>query len=383
MAVTTAAETDDLLAAARSLAELIESEAGASEGLGTLSEAVVQAFRDRGLLSMLVPRELGGGEAGVVTALEVIEEVTRADASTGWTLLANASTSAMAGSYLGERAVEAMFGARRPVTHAGQFAPRGHAWPTEHGYVVAGSYSFGSGSGHAEWIGGGTLELRDGAPALVDGRPVIRAFFVPRDKVVFRGGWDVMGLVGTGSYDYDVPEQEVDADFTFSITDPVARRGGPFYHLGVLGITSLAHAGFAMGAGKRALQEVIALAGTKQRMGQPATVATQERFQYDLGHHDAATTAARAGIIEAFTDAEHTLQQGAELSAVQAQRLRQCTTYATHVARDVVRFAYHWAGTDSLRPGVLQRLFRDTHAATQHIFVDDSTLTQMGRLLLG
>jgi alkylation response protein AidB-like acyl-CoA dehydrogenase len=79
------------------------------------------------------------------------------------------------------------------------------------GFVVSGRYSFGSGSGHAGWIGGGTLEL-DGGELVMSaaGNPVIRAFFVPRDRVVFLGNWDVMGLSGTGSYDYEVPEQTVD-----------------------------------------------------------------------------------------------------------------------------------------------------------------------------
>jgi len=39
-----------------------------------------------------------------------------------------------------------------------------------------------------------------------------------------------------------------------------------------------------------------------------------------------------------------------------------------------VRSAYTWAGTNAIRPGVIQRCFRDLHTATQHVFVDPSTL---------
>ena len=71
-------------------------------------------------------------------------------------------------------------------------------------------YSFGSGSAHSPWIGGGALELRDGefVPG-ASGMPLIRAYFVPRERVEFLDNWDVMGLAGTGSYDYEVPEQTV------------------------------------------------------------------------------------------------------------------------------------------------------------------------------
>ena len=133
--------------------------------------------------------------------------------------------------------------------------------------------------------------------------------------------------------------------------------------------------------GRRALQEIVPLARRKQRLGQAGPVATNERFLFELGQHDAMYRSARSYVFSAFMAAESQLRSGAALTAWQAAALRQATTYATHVARDVVTFAYHWAGADGLRPGVLQRLFRDTYASTQHIFVDDSTLTEAGRAL--
>ena len=53
------------------------------------------------------------------------------------------------------------------------------------------------------------------------------------------------------------------------------------------------------------------------------------------------------------------------------------------VAADVVRFAYTWAGSTALRnPSVLGRCFRDMHAGTQHVFVDNNTLADAGVTLL-
>ena len=129
---------------------------------------------------------------------------------------------------------------------------------------------------------------------MVDGKPVIRAYFVPRREVEFLGGWDVMGLIGTGSYDYAISERVVPAGFTFSITNPDQHRGGPLYGLGVLGMTSIGHAGFALGVSRRAIDEVVALAGRKQRLGHATPVAGIERFQYELGRDTAMLKAARA-----------------------------------------------------------------------------------------
>ena len=104
-----------------------------------------------------------------------------------------------------------------------------------------------------------------------------------------------------------------------------------------------------------------------------------------LLHHEGVVRlarAARAYAFEVFGDVQATVDRGDELSAEQRHRARQVTTYATRVAADVVRCAYTWAGSDGLRPGALQRCFRDMHAATQHIFVDNSTLTAATAVLL-
>ena len=276
---------------ARKLAPAIAADGEACEQLGTMPPAIVDALRESGLFDIMVPRELGGSEVSAVTALAVFEELTAADSSIGWSQMANASTSAFS-AYLGEDAAQAMFGAR-PAVMAGQFSPKGPSVAVDGGYQVQGRYSFGSGSGHADWVGGGTVEMDGQTPRMVGGRPVIRAFFVPRSEVEFLGNWDVMGLIGTGSYDYAISERVVPAGFTFEIMNAVKQRGGSLYELGVLGMTSIGHSGFALGVSRRAIEELLPLAGRKQRLAYPTPVAGIERFQYELGRVTAALKAAR------------------------------------------------------------------------------------------
>ena len=372
-----------LLARAAALADVIGAEAARSESDATLSPVVVDALYEAGLFGLMVPKELGGEEADLPTVIEVYEEVCRADGSTGWTLLANATTSAFAGAYTGPAAIAAIFDGPRTPVAAGQFSPRGTAVREGDAYRVSGNYSFGSGSAHAAWIGGGAFELRDGE--FVPGRtgmPMILAYFVPRDRVTFLDNWDVMGLAGTGSYDYEVPEQTVGEDFAFDLVNAEARRGGPVYRLGVLGLTAAGHAAFALGVGKRSLEELTRIVQTKHRLGADP-LRNQQLFRHDYAMHDAAMHAARAFVFESFATVQDVLEAGDDPSLVERQRLRQATTYATRVATDAVRFAYTAAGTDALRPSVLQRCFRDVHAATQHLVVDNNTLTETTRVLLG
>jgi alkylation response protein AidB-like acyl-CoA dehydrogenase len=80
--------------------------------------------------------------------------------------------------------------------------------------------------------------------------------------------------------------------------------------------------------------------------------------------------------VEAFAEAEAAAIADGRPSPLQEQRTRQATTYATRVAADAARFAYTWAGSAGLRnPSVVGRCFRDIHAGTQHLYVDNNTLT--------
>ena len=156
------------------------------------------------------------------------------------------------------------------------------------------------------------------------------------------------------------------------------------YRIGLFGLVASGHAGFALGVGKRALDEVLAIAETKQRMGSFETVTAQQLFQHEFAMHDAAMRAASAYVYEIVRRRpRRPCSPDRRAALVQQQRMRQATTYATRIAADAARFAYTWAGTDALRnPSVLQRCFRDIHAGTQHIYVDNNTLTAYTQTLL-
>ena len=92
--------------------------------------------------------------------------------------------------------------------------------------------------------------------------------------------------------------------------------------------------------------------------------------------------AARALLFESFAAAQQQLESEGRLDDELRLGIRQATTHVAHVSAEVVDFAYHWSGADGIRPGIIQRLYRDTHVSTQHIFVDDNTFTEYGRHLL-
>lgn len=375
--------TPDLLTVARSLVDVVEAGASRSEAQGYLDDGTVAALRASGLFSALLPREVGGLEADPVTAIEVIAELSRADGSAGWTLMAGMVTNAIAAAYFGDDAIDAMFGGGIDVICAGQFAPRGEAHPEGDGFRVRGSFGFGSGARHADWLFGGFRTIRDGAPEqLENGLPNVLGVCVPAGRARLDGNWDVLGLSGTGSVDYEIPDQHVDPGFTFPLFSAGPRRGGPLYRLGIHGLTALGHAGYALGVGRRSLDEIAALASRRKRLGAP-TLISQESFQRDFAVAEASFRAGRAYVIAAFSDLYRAAATD-EITLEQRADSRMATTWATRTAADVSRFAYLKAGSEGLRNGnPIQRCFRDMHAGSQHLFIDEATFVDAARVLLG
>jgi alkylation response protein AidB-like acyl-CoA dehydrogenase len=375
--------TTDLLAVARSLAAIAGRGASVSEQQGYLADDTVAALRASGLFATLLPRAVGGLEADPVTAIEVIAELSRADGSAGWTLMAGMVTNAIAAAYFGDEAVEEMFGAGTDVVCAGQIAPRGEAHVEGDGYRIRGRFGFGSGARHADWLFGGFRAIRDGRPEhLENGLPNVLGACVPAARVHLDGHWDVIGLTGTGSYDYEIPDQYVAAGFAFPLFTAGPQRGGPLYRLGIHGLTALGHAGYALGVGRRALDELADLAPHRKRLGADPLVS-REAFQRDFAVTEASFRAARAYVTAAFSDLYRAAATD-EITLEQRADCRMATTWATRTAAEVTRFAYLQSGSDGLRnPSIIQRCFRDMHAGSQHLFVDENTFVDAARVLLG
>ncbi|MBB4633950.1 acyl-CoA dehydrogenase family protein [Sphingosinicella soli] len=374
----------ELLSIAKSLSPLVEQEALTTERDGTLSPAVVDAFKESKLFWMLVPKDLGGLGTDIVTSIEVLEEVTRADGSSGWSLMANSGTTAVAAAYLGERAVDAMFGGRDLPIAAGMLGPGGRSVEVSGGFQGSGKFAFGSGCAHADWFGAGMFVLDDGKPRLLaDGTPEVRVCFVPKEQVNILGGWDVMGLIGTGSYDYELPDQFIARDSTLERSSTEPLRGGPVFELGLPGFACAGHAAMALGLMKRALQEIARISSAKKRPGYPSTISEYPLFLKEFGLNEAAYWGARAYVLDVFSDAQDTVNAEQPLSPEQRARFRQSTTWLHQVAADVVSFCHLWGGSESIRnPSVLGRCLRDMYVATQHVFVDPITVVDATRAIL-
>jgi alkylation response protein AidB-like acyl-CoA dehydrogenase len=315
----------------------------------------------------------------LVDAIDVFAELSYADGSAGWCLMASASVTAFFGAWATDDFARQCFADGVPLA-AGQFAPNGTAVPDTAnggGWRISGDYQFGSGIAHATWVGAGVLtQPADGTD------PAFLLALFPAEHARRKGNWDVLGLRATASEDYEVRDVPVPDGATFNFFAPTRYRGGPVYDLGVLGMTAVGHAGFAIGVTRRALDELARVAtGAKHRMGAASPLRDSERFLHELGTLEGRFRADRAWVREAFAEAQQAAESGGVTPQV-VNAVRQATVHMTQDGADIARQAYLLAGTTALRDGPLQRCFRDLHAGTQHFFASPAAAQDLARDVL-
>ncbi len=115
------------LAEAKAIAPLLEELATEAELAKTVPAAVVDQLRDRRLFHLMVPQEFGGLGADIFSYVDVIEEISRQDASVGWSYMANTCSTALFSAYLGENAVRTLYAGGSPAITAGMMAPTGRS----------------------------------------------------------------------------------------------------------------------------------------------------------------------------------------------------------------------------------------------------------------
>jgi alkylation response protein AidB-like acyl-CoA dehydrogenase len=365
--------TPELLERARSLAPLLNEHARWGDENGRLADEVVDALHENRIFGMWVPRELGGSELDPISSLKVIEELTAADASTAWVTMAASLAIGTGAAYLGDAAVEEIFGGERFPVIAGQGTRPGTAVPHDGGgHLLSGSWSFASGIKHSGFIH--TLGIVEGT-----GEP--RIFVLPVEQATLIDNWDVMGLRATGSIDYTIDSVFVPEYFSHFAVTETPERGGNFYRLGIINIAAICHTGWALGMGRRMLEELRTMVAAKA--GRPGAQADNAAFLEDYGVAEGTMRAARALVFETWNGVTETLERGDALSVDQNTLVRLCTIHATRAAHDVVKFVYGSSGTTGLRYSAIQRYFRDMHAGTQHVIPSRPILQNVGRKLAG
>ena len=244
------------------LLPLIEKRAEEAESLGHMTDDVVAALRKSGIYTMLFPKAVGGAELAPFEAMQIVERLSYAHASAGWCTIVNNMEGMTMAIYIEDAGIAEVFRNGPDITIAGNGVPRGFARPVDGGYMISGHWAYGSGITHAEWIYTGCFVTDPSGKDMViqpNGQPKVVITHHPRSTIKLLGNWDVLGLRATGSFDYTLAEGDelfVPTYRTYDFDIAAPRRGGLQGVLGLAGFSAWAHSSWAIGVGRRMLDEL-------------------------------------------------------------------------------------------------------------------------------
>ena len=374
----------DLKRAVEDILPLVQAEADEAEQLYHLTDRVVAEFRRQGLYMVMIPKVLGGIELSFVEAMELVERVTWADASTGWCMMVLGVQNGSAGAFVPDEGAREIYPNGANVTMAGQGVPRGYARPADGGYMIRGHWGYGSTIYHAEWAHSGCF-LMDGDKMVLnkDGDPEVVIAHHPKDTIELTGNWDSLGLRGTGSYDYTLKDDElfVPERMCFRLDGGLQYRGGIQYHSGLIGLTTWGHTSWALGVGRRTLDELAEFA--RNRADAFGQLHDSPSFKQSFADAEGKYRSARAFVYSAWDDLCESYAKGKRASVEQIALIRLAMRHLHNVISEIATMAHRTSRGVSLRPSLLQRCYRDTHSGTQHILLADEILQDCGKVLLG
>jgi alkylation response protein AidB-like acyl-CoA dehydrogenase len=332
---------------------------------------------------IMASEDLGGAQLPPRQVLELIEAITWHSGSAGWVSMVHTAIGAMSAAFLPDTAIEKLFAQGTEHRFSGQGAPLGMLKKVEGGYRLNGRWSYGSGFSHATYSHSAAfVDDGNGKPAMDDhGHPIIICTHAPVGDHKILGNWDVLGLKGTGSIDYAAEDLFIPDDMVYPIMTAEPQRQQELFSLGVIGLAAIGHTGWAMGAGRRMLDEIAKFARTKS--GRAGLLGESEKFWYDYGRAEARMRAARAFVMEVWADIEATVERGNRVSTRQISMVHLAKSEIHEAAEAACNFAYRAAGGASLRDGVMQRVFRDVMVAVNHFTIAPNVVTSAGRELGG
>ena len=362
-------------------ARIAREHAEKTEQAGRLEPAVFDALVDAGALRRWVAAPIGES-ASVLDVLRDIETYSHADGATGWCVMI-ANTTALTSHRLPEPWRSTIYA--DPAACTGGFGrPSGKATIVDGGLEITGHWSWGSGTNHCTWIGGGVMVVdADGERArTADGASTPFVFFDPAD-VELLDTWHVAGLKGTASTDYATTRAFVPDGRWVQLVGSEPLVDGPLGRFPFFGALAAGVAACLIGLGARAVDEFRALGDLRSPVS-PKALGERTSSQTVLARSMNDIGQARAYLHQTVERMWAAAETGEGSSEAERVELRMACIGAAERAIAAVDRCFTAAGGVAVyETSPLQRVFRDAHVAASHAMVAGKTLEPLGRHAFG
>jgi alkylation response protein AidB-like acyl-CoA dehydrogenase len=364
----------------RTLAPKFSARAQAAEDGRRMPAESAREMLDAGIARIIMPKRFGGYDLDFETWLDVVLEISRADASHGWCASLLIHHPHLIAQFP-EECQQAIWKDGPDVPIAASFAPRTKAERVAGGYRLTGDQaSFSSGVDHCTWVMIGAMTQGEGAPEWA-------LFMVPPGGYSVRDTWHTAGMRGTGSK--TIVTDNVFVPETWMLRLPDLRLGkgpgaalhdGPIYRMPFFFYAPLCFAAPMLGAAQGAYTHFREWTKTRKAVDGSA-VAEKISVQVQMARAAADLDAAEMLL-------RRTTQVKAEPeSAIPTLLARSIRDFArvsemSVAAIDTMMALSGSAGFSTSQP--IQRAWRDIHFAASHIGVNtEINYSHFGRTELG
>lgn len=367
-----------IMARVRQIDPILREHAAAAERERRLAPQVVDALRWSGVFRMAMPAAWGGPEIDVCRQVEIIETLSRADASAGWCAMIG-SESGFFASYVQESAARSLFPSLDTIV-AGFQGPSGTLEVCDGGYRLSGRWSFGSGATHADVILGGATVTENGEPRLTNGRPDHRVAMLPATRWQVLDTWDPDGLAGSGSHDYTIADAFVPEEYVW--IPGKYKRPEPLYSW--FGLAPSAGVGVALGVAADALAVARISLEEKRSKVLMGSVTAEPSVRAKLARAAALIGSTRSYVYDPLGGFFATIAAGDEPSFDQRAQWAGCVVHTGTTCRDAVQILVDAVGSAALqRSSPLGRKLRDLNMIAQHGLTNQRVWEWAGGLYFG
>lgn len=367
------------------LSPTISKRAAEIEEQGRIPADLIADLIDTGCFRMLLPREYGGEGASLVHALKVIEQLSLADGSTGWSVMISTSNTIVLGLFPRDTFLSIHHN-RPDIICSGSHAPFGKArLDPDGGIRISGRWPLVSACTFADWVVVNAAVIEgDMRRTSEGGRPDMRLALLPASDVQIVDTWKALGLRGTGSHDVLINNVYCPPERVCSLFGGSPTVEGSLFSVPTIAPLGLFIAAVALGIAQGLLDDLIRLAlRGKQAAYSAKLVREMPLFQATLGEVDTRLRAARALVHGEATAAWETSLSKGTFSLLDRARMRAASSHAVPVALEVGGEAFRLCGSAALVEGSsMERRMRDLRTLAQHTGVGPEFFTTAGALLV-
>src|ERR1700730_14817642 len=370
-----------LLEVARAFRPRIIAERDHIEAARRIPEDIAQDLAGAGFFRISLPEAYGGLDLRPMQAMEIFEELARADASVAWCVWNSNTHWTIA--QLSPEAARTIH-ADPDVVTANSTRSSGQAQVVAGGFRVSGRWSMVSGCELAAWMVLLCIVRENGKPRLTPGGALETRFMIlPSTACEIIDTWTVGGLRGTGSHDVVVRDVFVPIDYGSGFADPHVLPE-PRYRIPPFSRVIPGLGAMALGVARTAIDTFCDIAGAKTPQRTTQMLRDNHGAQVRVSQAESLVRSARLFLFDSLDRLWRTLIATGEVTMEARAHVRLAGSHAVNSGVQAVDLLYIGAGASALYTSCpLERAFRDVHAITQHIGVHPRVMETTGRVLFG